>query len=139
MAALNEHGYGVEDASYKAAGEYEGIERLVNDFYDFMETLEEARTIRDMHGDNLVESRKKLTYFLSGWLGGPKLFSQNYYPIRIPMAHKHLDVGEAERDAWMLCMKRAVALQPYAESFKEYLIEQLFVPAERIRMACAKS
>lgn len=134
----NEHGYGVEDASYKAAGEYQGIERLVNDFYDFMETLEEAETIRKMHGDNLLESRKKLTYFLSGWLGGPKLFSQNYYPIRIPMAHKHLAIGEAERDAWMLCMQRAVQLQPYADSFKDYLIEQLFVPAERIRMACAK-
>jgi hemoglobin len=136
---INPHGYGVGDGSYKAAGELEGITRLVNDFYDFMESLEEARTICEMHGDKLAESRDKLACFLSGWLGGPKLFSQNYYPIRIPVAHRHLPIGEAERDAWMLCMKRAVALQPYEESFKEYLIEQLFVPAERIRQACKPS
>ncbi|GAA5315790.1 MAG: group II truncated hemoglobin [Candidatus Pelagadaptatus aseana] len=135
----NPHGYGVADNSYKAAGELDGITRLVNDFYDFMESLPEARTIRDMHGDRLLESRKKLAFFLSGWLGGPKLFSQNYYPIRIPMAHSHLAIGEAERDAWMLCMKKAVAMQSYEATFKEYLIDQLWVPAERIRQACSKS
>jgi len=36
----------------------------------------------------------------------------------------------------MLCMKKAVDEQPYEESFKVYLIEQLRVPAERIFSAC---
>lgn len=40
-------------------------------------------------------------------------------------------------DAWMLCMQKAVAEQPYEESFKHYLLAQLAVPAERIRQACA--
>ena len=36
----------------------------------------------------------------------------------------------------MLCMQKAVDEQPYEESFKVYLIEQLRVPAERILSAC---
>jgi len=42
-------------------------------------------------------------------------------------------LGAKERDAWLLCMQRALAEQPYADDFKQYLIEQLFVPAERSR------
>jgi len=125
--------YGVEDVSYKAAGELVGITQLVDDFYHYMETLPEAKKIRDMHPDDLTVSRDKLSCFLSGWLGGPKLFSQKYYSISIPKAHKHLSVSSKERDAWLLCMKKAADDQPYKASFKKYLLEQLYVPAERVR------
>lgn len=36
-------------------------------------------------------------------------------------------------DTWLLCMWKALEVQPYAQDFKRYLIEQLFVPAERSR------
>ncbi|RMJ04631.1 Group 2 truncated hemoglobin YjbI [Marinobacter litoralis] len=129
--------YGQGDTSYRAAGELDGITRLVNAFYDYMETLPEARKILAMHRPDLTESRTKLAYFLSGWLGGPRLYAEHFGSINIPMVHRHLPVGEEDRDAWMLCMKKAVADQPFDESFKVYLIEQLWVPAERIRSVCS--
>jgi len=128
--------YGVGDCSYKAAGEISGITRLVDSFYDYMDTLQEAKNIRSMHREDLTSSRKKLAYFLSGWLGGPALYSENYGPISIPSAHRHFAIGVEESEAWILCMQKAVAEQAYDESFKEYLIEQLRIPAERIRIAC---
>lgn len=128
--------FGQLDASYLAAGQLEGITRLVDDFYDFMESLPEAQTIRAMHAQDLTLSRKKLAYFLSGWLGGPRLYREHFGAISIPMVHRHLAVGEAERDAWILCMQKAVDKQPYEQAFKTYLIEQLKVPAERIKVAC---
>ena len=131
--------YGTGDASYQAAGAYEGISKLVNEFYDQMEALPEAQRIRRMHSADLTESRKKLTYFLSGWLGGPKLYREHYQPIVIPKFHQHMPIGEAERDAWMLCMRRAVEKQPFADDFKHYLIEQLYIPAERTRVLCSKT
>ena len=125
--------YGVDDLSFKAAGEYEGIKNLVNDFYDYMESMPVAKIIRDMHPEDLTESREKLTRFLCGWLGGPKLYSQKYGPIKIPLAHLHLFIEEPERDAWLLCMQKAVNDQPFDQSFKDYFMEQIYVPAERIR------
>jgi hemoglobin len=130
--------FGVKDGSYKAAGQLEGISALVGDFYDFMDSLPEAKRIRGMHSTNLDESRKKLSYFLSGWLGGPRLYSQNYGSIIIPAAHKHLPIAEPERAAWMLCMEKAIAKQPYSDTFKKYLYEQLLVPAERTRVVCQR-
>lgn len=130
---LNEHGYGVDDNSYQAAGELAGITKLVDDFYDNMDTFSEAVNIRKMHRQNLTESRKKLTYFLSGWMGGPRLYTDHYGPISIPGFHKNFTIGDAERDAWLLCMQKAIAAQPYQDSFKEYLFAQITIPAERVK------
>jgi hemoglobin len=126
--------YGVGDCSYKMAGELAGITVLVDAFYDYMDELKDAKHIRGMHSQDLSLSRKKLVYFLSGWMGGPKLYAEHFGSINIPQAHRHLTVGAAESDAWLLCMQKAVDDQPYAASFKVYLMQQLRIPAERIRM-----
>ena len=125
--------YGDGDASYQAAGQFEGLIMLAERFYFYMDTLPEAAVIRGMHADDLTESKDKLARFLSAWLGGPKLYSEKYGPIAIPRAHAHLPIGSAERDAWLLCMEKALAEQPYAEDFKAYMLKQLSIPAERCR------
>lgn len=130
--------YGFSDTSFQAAGGMEGIRQLVNDFYDEMDHLPEAAIIRQMHRADLTESRDKLTLFLCGWMGGPRLYHEKYGSINIPRSHAHLPIGEAERDAWLLCMERAIAKQPYAPAFGQYLLEQLRIPAERIFMTSRK-
>ena len=129
----NEDGSEIRATPYYEAGELAGITRLVADFYVNMDTLPEAEIIRKMHPEDLTESRKKLTYFLCGWLGGPKLYHQHYGPISIPGFHKQFPIGTDERDAWVLCMQQAIAVQPYKEPFKEYLLAALRIPAERVR------
>lgn len=128
--------YGFEDTSFRAAGGFEGIRKLVKSFYQFMDELPEAKTIRAMHDDDLALIDDKLVHFLCYWLGGPRQYREKYPPISIPQVHMHLDVGERERDAWLLCMQKAIELQPYKPSFKKYLLEQLAVPAERVRVTC---
>ncbi len=125
--------YGDGDTSFQAAGGEEGIRQLVDTFYDLMERLPEAREIRDMHSTDLTQSRDKLARFLCGWLGGPKRYHEKYGPIGIPSAHAHLHIGAKQRDAWLSCMQKALERQPYAASFKTYLIAQLAIPAERCR------
>ena len=129
--------YGFKDTSYKAAGEFDGIQNLVKCFYHFMDQLPEAETIRAMHAEDLSLIDDKLTHFLCYWLGGPRHYVNKYGPVSIPRVHAHLNVGEKERDAWLLCMMKAVELQPFKPSFKKYLLEQLWVPAERIRKTCS--
>lgn len=126
-------GNDVEITPYQAAGGLEGITKLVDEFYANMDRLPEAQVIRAMHPADLTESRKKLTYFLCGWLGGPKLFHQHYGPISIPATHKRFPIGYEERDAWLLCMQRALAVQPYSNELKDYLLAALSIPAERVR------
>lgn len=133
---INPQQYGVGNASYKAAGGIQGIRRLVDQFFDYMDRLPEARRIRDMHPDNLDESRDRLVRFLCGWLGGPKLYQQEYGSISIPGVHQHLDIGAPEKDAWLKCMSLALQEQSFSDDFRDYLMAQLSIPAERIRMVC---
>ena len=130
--------FGEGDATYQAVGGAKGLLALVNKFYDVMEVLAQAQEIRDMHDKNLKVSRDKLYCFLSGWMGGPRLFAEKYGPLAIPRAHAHLVVNEAERDAWLACMAEALEQLNYPKDFKDYLMIQLRVPAERIRLV-AKS
>jgi len=125
--------YGVGDASYRAAGSEIGIRKLVDDFYDVMDQHPDARKIRNMHPQDLTISRDKLARFLCGWLGGPRLYAEKYGSIRIPQIHSHLEIGRDERDAWLFCMREALKKQSYAAEFNQYLMEQLYVPAERSR------
>ena len=125
--------YGQGEASFLAAGGEEGVRQLVDAFYVQMETLEEGKEIRAMHRDDLSMITDKLTLFLTGWLGGPRQYGEKYGRISIPMVHRHLDIKEKERDAWLFCMNEALKKQDYDEDFKTYLIGVLAFPAERIR------
>ena len=132
---MNEDGTGM--TPYRAAGELAGITSLVDAFYSNMDTFLEARVIRNMHPEDLTESRKKLTYFLCGVLGGPSLYIEHYGGVNLPDFHRQFPIGTGERDAWMFCMQHAIAVQPYDASFKEYLLALLRIPAERIRLVNA--
>ena len=130
--------YGIEDASFQAAGGEVGIRKLVDRFFDRMSSDARFSVIYEMHPEDKEVSRDKLARFLCGWLGGPKLFQEKYGSISIPRVHEHLAIATPERDQWLTCMRESVAEQAFDDSFKTYLLEQLFVPAEGVRRRIAK-
>lgn len=128
--------FGNADTTYQAAGGQAGIRRLVDSFFDIMSSDPRYRSIYDMHPPDKEMSRDKLALFLCGWMGGPRPFIDKYGPISIPNAHKHLKITEVERDLWLDCMARALSLQEYPSSLVEYLRQQFYFPAERVRSVC---
>lgn len=140
--------FGKADQSFAAAGGEAGIHKLVDCFYDIMSSDAAYATIWKWHpkdkpgadrrpgSKDKQLARDKLSAFLSGWLGGPRRFQEEFGSISIPAAHAHLAVTEVERDLWLACMQKAVAQQGYTAEFAEYLLRALAVPAERIRLVC---
>jgi hemoglobin len=128
--------YGEGDATFQAAGGEAGIFGLVNIFFDLMRDRPEYREIWDMHPEDKIVSRDKLARFLCAWTGGPRLYREKYGPISIPSAHAHLKIDARLKDAWLSCMTDALDAFDYPDDFKDYLLAQLSVPAERIRQAC---
>ena len=126
--------YGVGDGSYRAVGGLEGVTRLVERFYELMDTLPQAKTIRQMHDRNLTESKEKLVAFLSGWLGGPLLYSERYGPINLPMAHRHLPIDEAGAQAWLDCMSQAINDLGYPQALHDHMMKHFRIPARGIQL-----
>jgi hemoglobin len=94
--------------AYEVLGGEPVLTRLVERFYHYMDTLPEASGIRAMHQPDLSGARGKLFKFLSGWLGGPNLYWEEFGHPRLRMRHFPFSIGGSERDQWMLCMDRAI-------------------------------
>lgn len=123
----------VPESVYEKIGGEVGLKRLVNSFYSFMDQLPEAKGIRLMHEPDLNQANKKLFMFLSGWLGGPDLFVQNYGHPRLRARHLPFSIGKSERDAWMLCMVHAFDECDIKDPIRSELLYSLLNLADRIR------
>lgn len=121
------------DTQFRMAGGEEGCRKLANDFYDVMESIPEAEHILKLHPSDLTESREKLALFLCGYMNGPERYEETYGPIQLAPAHGHVPITSADRDAWLLCMKQALALQDYPQEFQDFMLKRFSVPAERVR------
>ena len=115
----------IQKTPYELIGGEAAIQGLVDGFYFFMDTLPEADGIRKMHAASLSGARSKLFKFLSGWLGGPDLFVQEYGHPRLRQRHFPFAIGAAERDQWMLCMNKALDEMPMDANFRENLRQSL--------------
>jgi hemoglobin len=52
------------------------VDRIIDSFYDRMDTLVEARVIRALHPEDLSDTRVALKKYLAEWLGGPAAYGR---------------------------------------------------------------
>jgi len=123
---------------YELLGGAEGVRTLVERFYQRMDTLPEAARIRALHPADLRGSADKLYKFLSGWLGGPALYVDEYGHPMLRARHLPFPIEAADRDAWLLCMQHAlneVKLDPLA---RMQLDQAFYKTADHMRNRDAK-
>jgi hemoglobin len=121
------------ETPYTRLGGEAGVRQLTERFYELMRSLPEARTIRDMHADDLSPMIDKLSVFLTGWMGGPQRYRERFGRVIIPAVHAPYAIGEEERDAWLLCMRRALEAESADEELVAMLMPRLGDMAEMCR------
>ena len=94
---------------YEQLGGDAKVRELVDRFYDLMEFEPAYKELRAVHGSTLESAREKLYQFLSGWLGGPPLYTDKYGHPMLRARHLPFAIGDRERDQWMACMRQAMA------------------------------
>lgn len=110
---------------YALIGGEAALRELVERFYTYMATMPEAAAVRAMHPQDLSGSKDKLFKFLSGWLGGPNLYEEEYGHPRLRMRHFPFAIGRAESEQWLSAMRRALNETPMEETFRERLFAAL--------------
>lgn len=93
---------------YDAIGGDAAVRALTSRFYALMDTLPEAAACRAIHPTNLADSEEKLYEYLTGWLGGPPLYTDKRGHPMLRRRHFVAPIGQAERDGWLLCFTRAL-------------------------------
>jgi hemoglobin len=94
---------------YQRIGGEEKVRALVLRFYQLMDELPEAYGIRKLHAEDLRGATDKLFKFLSGWMGGPQLYVEQYGHPMLRGRHLPFTIGVVERDQWLLCMNQALS------------------------------
>jgi hemoglobin len=122
-----------EKSPYELMGGAAKVREIVDRFYDIMDTDPAAAPIRAMHAKDLGPMRDRLTAFLSGWLGGPPLYFQLPDRTCVVSAHRPFPIGEAERDQWMMCIRRAMEESGVDKDLRELLDKAFLRMCEAFR------
>ena len=109
------------------------IREIVEAFYDVMDSDEKAKTIRLMHPEDLTSSREKLFMFLTGWTGGPQLYTERYGHPFLRRRHLPFKIGEDERDQWIYCITKGMLNLKIEEEKIKALLNALYPIADFMR------
>lgn len=109
---------------FELLGGGDRVRALVAAFYDLMETQEPVLAAlhrRDAAGRIDQGSRDRFALFLTGWLGGPDDYVQQFGHPRLRMRHGRVPVDIAMRDAWLRSMTAALDQLAVAGEVRVYL------------------
>ncbi|MBK9031861.1 MAG: group II truncated hemoglobin [Myxococcales bacterium] len=97
------------------------VRRLVDHFYDRMDLRADVDELRALHAADLATARDKLTWYLTGWLGGPQVYVERFGHPRLRARHLPFTIGPVERDQWMACMREALAAEVADAALRAHL------------------
>jgi hemoglobin len=118
---------------YQRIGGQPAVDRIIDSFYDRMDTLPEARVIRALHPEDLGATRVVLKKYLAEWLGGPAAYTQERGHPRLRARHLPFSIGDEERDAWLFCMRGAMEEVVTDQSTREGVLQKLSQVADWMR------
>jgi len=118
---------------YELIGGVDQIDTLVDRFYDLMDLEPSFQDLRAMHPEDLSNSREKLKFFLTGWMGGPDIYSPKYGHPMLRARHLPFKIGLKEHNQWLACMYQALEECNIDGNIAKQLEESLFSTADWMR------
>ena len=109
------------------------VHALVDRFYDLMDLEPGYAALRAAHGTELANAREKLKMFLTGWMGGPQRYTEQFGHPRLRMRHMPFSIGIAERDQWVACMDQAMQETAVDDALRTRLKESFMQTADWMR------
>lgn len=109
----------MEPSVYERVGGQEWFDRLVDRFYDGVET---DPIMRPMYPEDLTAPKRHLALFLAQYWGGPGTYSMERGHPRLRARHVPFVVDAAARDAWLTHMEAALAADPPDDEAYEALL-----------------
>ena len=117
-------------APYDLFGGAEFFQKLVHAFY---ERVAHDQVLRPMYPEaDLGPAEQRLLMFLEQYWGGPTTYSEERGHPRLRMRHAGFHIGPAARDAWLTCMREAVAGMNMEAQAQEKLWRYLEGAAEHL-------
>jgi hemoglobin len=116
-----------EPSIYDQIGGLPIFTAIVDAFY---EGVAQDEVLRPLYPEDLTDSRRHLTMFLSQYFGGARDYDAERGHPRLRMRHAHFEVGERERDAWVKHMLAAIDSVNMPEPSKTTIVNYMLSTAD---------
>lgn len=95
----------VSESLYIRIGGDQKIQELVDAFYD---RVAQDPHLQPIFPDDLTETKRKQLMFLTQYLGGPPIYSQERGHPRLRARHMAFPITPTRANAWLQCMSEAM-------------------------------
>ncbi|OFP26034.1 globin [Staphylococcus sp. HMSC057C08] len=109
-----------------------GQERLYHMIDYFYSLVEQDERINHLFPGDFAETSRKQKQFLTQFLGGPALYTEEHGHPMLKMRHMDFRITTFERDAWLENMNKAIQHAELPEGVDEYLYERLRLTANHM-------
>jgi len=111
---------------YDAVGGFEGVTRIVEAFYP---RVLKHPLLAPLFPQDINPVMEKQALFLSQFFGGPSLYSDQYGHPMMRARHMPFPITPERAEAWLSCMRGALADNDLPAELQEFVIERLSGPA----------
>lgn len=115
----------MESQNDKTAYDYiskEKLDQLVDRFYELVSNHPELAPI---FPDDLTETARKQKQFLTQFLGGPPLYTEEHGHPMLRARHLPFPITPTKAKAWLECMSHAMDDVELEDPFRSYFFERL--------------
>ncbi|WLR51597.1 globin [Bacillus tianshenii] len=119
----------VQYTLYEAVGGDEAISKLVNIFYDKVGKHPELSPI---FPDDLTETARKQRQFLTQYLGGPPLYTEEHGHPMMRARHLPFPITPKRAKAWLACMSEAMDEAGIHGAPRDVFYERLVLTAQHM-------
>lgn len=109
-----------------------GQERLYHMIDYFYSLVEQDERINHLFPGDFAETSRKQKQFLTQFLGGPALYTEEHGHPMLKMRHMDFRITTFERDAWLENMNKAIQHAELPAGVDEYLYERLRLTANHM-------
>lgn len=113
---------------FDAIGE-EVLHRLVDAFY---RRVSEHPDLAPIFPDDLTETNRKQKQFLTQFLGGPPLYTNEHGHPMLRARHLPFEITNKRKDAWLSCMEKAMDEVQLQTEIRNYFFARLKMTAEHM-------
>ncbi len=119
--------------AYTYIGGQTTVAAIAHHFYKNMQSDPQLEKLLMVHKMPLDIAEQRLFEFLSGWLGGPPLFEQQYGHPMLRKRHLHVAIDEELRDQWLCCMDYALAQSVTDSEHRQVIRDAIAKLADHMR------
>lgn len=107
----------------------EKLSELVDAFYS---NVAQHPKLKPIFPDDLTETARKQKQFLTQYLGGPNLYSEEHGHPMMKMRHNAFPITPERKDAWLACMSDAMDKTGLEGKFRHDLYRRLVLTANHM-------